>query len=89
MTTEILASGMGEADSSTFDLAEGESATLSLRISSDANTVSAQVQKQGSDSQWYPVGLMQNHTATMVLQAAGTYRVHRFNSGVAYGIDQG
>jgi hypothetical protein len=87
---EILASGTSVANSSTVTLAAGESATLALRVDADGGgaNVQAAVQKQGSDTNWYTIGVLSHKAPCMVLSAVGSFRVRRIAADVAFGVDK-
>lgn len=92
MTIEILSSGSDVTNSSEISLAPGESATLSLRIS-DAGVgegeIKADVQKRGSNGEWYPIGSLTRSEPCLVLQASGAFRVKRVTAEADFGVDRG
>lgn len=87
----LIASGTTLANSADIVLAANEEATLSLLIDvggSDAAQPVAYVQKKGSDNAWYTYGELNRLQPSMVLRAAGTYRVQRQAYGTAFAVDK-
>lgn len=87
----ILASGTSEADSSTFTLNAGDSATLAMFGAAEpVPSMVADVQIQGSDGGWTTIGQLRGAQgeSSKVLTAVGTFRVHRRLSPAAFGVDQ-
>jgi hypothetical protein len=90
---EILPSGNDANDSSTFDLAVGDSATIFIRRDATSGPLAtaqvlAYVQIKGSDNNWTSIGRLDDEKPMKVLTAVGTFRVHRVAGPVAFAVDK-
>lgn len=89
MATEILAAGTTAASSEPFTLADGESATLILRVSGSVPLLwpGVSIEVQDSANGWNAIGSLQGSDDVKVLQATGTFRVTR-RAGPNVGVDR-
>lgn len=92
---ELIASGTARATSSTFTLASGESTTISLfaaagvSISPDAKAVIEQVASNATASAVQePGGELNAGRTKTTINGPGTWRVTKFPSAVAFGVDR-
>lgn len=87
----FLASGTAAADSADFILAPGEAATLCL-VDADGelppNQAVARVQFKSAAGQYMDVARLTASEPLLVVAAAGTYRVSRSATPVAFGVDK-
>jgi hypothetical protein len=88
---ELLASGTTAAQSGTFTLAAGESATLFLKAAVN-NSIGADVrvgvEVQDAGGVWQPIGQLNVSVPAQVLTAVGTFRVNRQVCAAAIGVDK-
>jgi len=72
----VLAVGTTAAQSTTFTVAAGTPAHISLigAVTQLPPNLGLQLEKLGSDTKWYPKGVI---TADRVIYGAGSYRLNR------------
>lgn len=92
-TTNLLTTAAGAATSTSFTLAAGESATISMKdAAGPVLPYGGQIIIEISDdtgSQWFNVDTLSSNKRAVVLQAAGTFRVRRVANGIAVGAFRG
>jgi hypothetical protein len=87
----IIASGTADAVSAEFTLAAGDSTTLFITSpTGDEGTpgVVAKVQIKAASGAWTTVGELRYGQLARVLSGAGTYRVWRPATGMAFGVER-
>jgi hypothetical protein len=88
---ELIASGVIDATSSDITATAGAPITLFLKaaagplIPGDAHAV---IQIKSADSVYFTVGELNRSMPARVLDGPGTYRVSKFASTTAFGVDQ-
>ena len=86
----LLAVGTTDADSATFTVAAGASATLSLAIAASGilpDGVMVDIQKLTSAGGYITFSSMTKMHPAEVLTAVGTFKVHRYPCIPAVGVD--
>lgn len=93
MATQLLAAGTSEADSSTFTLVDGATATIMLKPAAGKVSVPLQalvrIQHQNAAGAWVHNTDLFGSVGSAVVSGAGTYRVHRPAQRFAVGVDRG
>ncbi len=88
---EIIATGTTQATSADFTLTDGQSTTiffkdaLGMEVTPEANAL---IRIKSSTNEYYTIGTVDCANPARVLQAPGTFRVFKYASTVAYGVDR-
>lgn len=89
--TQLIAPSTAAATSADFTVASGSSATLSLSFSgleAISPMAVADIQRKDSAGNYANIGQLSGGNPSMVLIAAGTFRVRKWAFSVAFGVDQ-
>jgi hypothetical protein len=92
MATELLPVASGAANSADFTLAAGETATIALKDAASPEIESGPVvavQLKDDAAAYWDIYLMTRENNSVVISAAGTYRVRRVANGVSVGAFRG
>lgn len=92
MASEILSIGTAAANSSDITLAEGESATLSLKDNSGPEMRRGGIvviQIKDDAGLYFDFQTLSVNNSPLVLDAVGTFRVRRVDTGVPVGVFRG
>lgn len=88
----LISSGTTADSSADFTVAAGTPNTISLRDADGvlAGDVAAVIDIKSSDGVYRPVqnGSLHAHRPELVIDGPGTYRVRKFASAVAFGVDK-
>ena len=87
----IIPISVNTATSSDFTLIDGQSTTLFLTDAESSEVCPeaiALVQLKSADGAYFTCGKLDVVTPARVLQAAGTFRVLKFNAPKAFGVDR-
>jgi hypothetical protein len=88
---ELIPMQTTSAISADFTLTDAQSTTIFLKkavgdgVYGDAN---ASIQIKSNDGQYFSIASLDVGNPALVLQAAGTFRVYKFPSSVAHGVDR-
>lgn len=84
----FLTAGTTAANSSSFTLTAGQAATLSLTPAATPIDAKVDVEVLLANGDWQYVGRMDALRRVQVVQATGTFRVRRYASLAAVGVDK-
>lgn len=88
---ELISIGTNQTDSADFTLFAGEEATIYLKNGSgpqlDAKSYAA-IQIKASNGEYFTIGYLNCREPAKVISGAGTYRVRRLLTDVAFGVDK-
>jgi hypothetical protein len=87
---ELIPISVNTATSADFTLTDGQSTTIFLKDaeSSEVTPTAVALVQIKSDTSYFTIGKLDVVTPGRVLQAPGTFRVLKFNSPVAFGVDR-
>jgi hypothetical protein len=87
----LIASGTTAEDSSDFTVVAGTPVTIFLHDAAGPNVpgdCTAAIQVKSSGSQYFTVGVLDGNNPARVITGPGTYRVSKFASATAFGVDK-
>lgn len=85
----ILANQTTENPSTEIVLAAGATATVFLRAAAGVTGFRrASVQIKAADNSWTTIGYLTSNSPATILSGAATYRIYKYASDTAFGVEQ-